>query len=254
MKISVITATYNSAPVITDCLSSVAAQSYSDVEHVVIDGSSIDGTLAILQLCQEQLAVCISEPDVGIYDALNKGIDHASGDVVGFLHADDVYASKEVLSQVAAVFAADPSVSAVYGDLQYVQRTAPDQVVRMWRSVPFSQRRLAWGWMPPHPTLFVRRAWYQRIGGFDTRYRIAADYFSILQLFSQADFKAVYLPKVMIRMRMGGASNHSLRAILLKSAEDWDALRRSGFSAVSAARALAWKNLGKVRQFFRITR
>jgi glycosyltransferase involved in cell wall biosynthesis len=249
LKISVITVTHNCASVVGNCLASVASQSHQDIEHVVIDGKSADGTLDVLQAHSSRLDVLVSEPDRGIYDALNKGIRHASGDVVGFLHADDVFASHDVLSEVAAIFATDSSVSAVYGDLQYVQRTATERVVRTWRSAPFSRHRLAWGWMPPHPTLYVRREWYDRIGGFDTRYRIAADYFSILQLFTQPDFKAVYLPKVMVRMRLGGASNRSLRAIVRKSAEDWDALRRSGFGLVGAARALAWKNVGKVGQF-----
>jgi len=250
MKISIITATYNCLPVIADCLASVKDQSYEDVEHVVIDGASTDGTLAILQAHRAQLDVCVSEPDSGIYDALNKGIICASGDIVGFLHADDLFNSSDVLGHVATVFAADPSVTAVYGDLHYVQRAAPDKVVRTWRSAPFMQSRLAWGWMPPHPTLYIRREWYDRIGGFDTRYRIAADYYSTLQLFSRPDFKAVYLPEVMVRMRLGGVSNRSLRTLLRKSAEDWDALRRSGFGSVSAFRALMWKNLGKLGQFF----
>jgi len=251
LKISIITATYNCSPVIADCLASVAAQSYGDVEHVVIDGASTDGTLSVLNAHKNQLTVCISESDGGIYDALNKGIAHASGDVVGFLHADDLFAFKNVINQVVELFAADPSVSAVYGDLQYVQRTNPEQLVRTWRSSPFSQRLLAWGWMPPHPTLYVRKEWYDRIGGFDTRYRIAADYYSILSLFNHPDFKAVYLPEVMVRMRMGGVSNRSLSAILHKTSEDWSALRRSGFDSVRAARALAWKNLGKLGQFYK---
>jgi glycosyltransferase involved in cell wall biosynthesis len=246
MKISVITITWNCASTIADCLDSVASQIYSNREHVVIDGASTDGTVDILRSREGQLGVLVSEPDNGIYDALNKGIARATGDVVGFLHADDVYASPEILAHVAAAFA-DPSVCAVYGDLQYVRKEDMTQVVRHWQSCPFSRRKLAWGWMPPHPTLYVRREWYEKIGGFDTRYRIAADYFSMLQLFSQPDFKAVYLPEVLVKMRLGGASNRSLENIIRKSREDLDALRRSGVGGLGA---LAWKNLSKIGQFF----
>ena len=248
MKISIITATYNCAQTLGDCLCSVASQTYAKREHVVIDGVSKDGTLDVLQARRSQLAVLLSEPDCGIYDALNKGIARASGDVIGFLHADDVYASPEVLAHVAQAFA-DPAVCAVYGDLHYVRKDDMTQVVRVWQSDVFTPQRLAWGWMPPHPTLYARKQWYERIGGFDTRYRIAADYFSILQMFSQHDFKAVYLPEVFVKMRLGGASNRSFKAIVRKTREDWDALRRSRVGALGGLGALVWKNLSKLGQF-----
>jgi glycosyltransferase len=248
LKISIITATYNCAQTLGDCLSSVASQTYANREHIVIDGASQDGTLDVLQARRSQLAVLLSEPDRGIYDALNKGIAHASGDVIGFLHADDVYASPDVLAHVAQAFA-DPAVCAVFGDLHYVRKDDMSQVVRVWQSNVFTPQRLAWGWMPPHPTLYVRKQWYERIGGFDTRYRIAADYFSILQMFSQPDFKAVYVPEVFVKMRLGGASNRSFKAIVRKTREDWDALRRARVGALGGAGALVWKNLSKLGQF-----
>jgi glycosyltransferase involved in cell wall biosynthesis len=248
VKISVITATWNCVGTVTDCLASVAAQTWPHLEHVVIDGASRDGTVDRLNAHHDQLAVLVSEPDRGIYDALNKGIILASGDVVGFLHADDVYASPDVLAQVAAAFV-DPAVCAVYGDLQYVRKEDTMQVVRHWQSSTFTPRRLSWGWMPPHPTLYVRREWYQRIGGFDTRYRISADYLSILQLFSQPGFKAVYLPEVLVKMRLGGASNKSLKNLLRKSSEDWRALQSTGAGSLGSAGALLWKNLSKLGQF-----
>jgi glycosyltransferase involved in cell wall biosynthesis len=249
MKISVITATWNCEETIEDCLTAVASQSHPDIEHLVIDGASKDGTMSVLQAKREQLAVLLSEPDQGIYDALNKGLARSSGDVVGFLHADDIYAHADVLADVAKAFA-DPQVCAVYGDLQYVRQHDVTQLVRHWASSPFTPRLLAQGWMPPHPTLYVRREWYSRIGGFDVRYRIAADYFSILQLFSQPGFKAVHLPDVLVKMRLGGASNRSIKNMIRKSQEDFDALRRSGFGPVGACRALFMKNLSKLGQFF----
>jgi glycosyltransferase involved in cell wall biosynthesis len=249
MKISVVTATWNCAETIQDCLASVAAQSYRNIEHVVIDGGSQDGTMAVLETKRRQLAVLLSEPDQGIYDALNKGLFNSTGGVVGFLHADDLYAHVEVLANVAKVFQ-DPHVCAVYGDLQYVKKHDVTQRVRNWKSDPFSQQRLAKGWMPPHPTLYVRREWYERIGGFDISYRISADYLSILQLFGQPNFKSVYLPQVLVTMRLGGASNRSLKAVINKSKEDWCALRRSGFGMFQTAYALTWKNISKFKQFW----
>ena len=217
-------------------------------EHIVVDGASTDGTIEVLHSHRNQLAVLQSEPDNGIYDALNKGLALASGDVVGFLHADDLYAHPDVLRRVAAAFT-DPAVCAVYGDLQYVRQQDTSHVVRHWKSKPVTPNSLAWGWMPPHPTLYVRRDWYKRIGGFDTRYRIAADYLSVLQMFSQTDFKAMYLPEVLVKMRLGGASNRSLKAVLRKSAEDWRALRQVQVGAMGGAGALLWKNLSKLGQF-----
>lgn len=214
----------------------------------MIDGASRDGTFKILEQHRSQLAVLLSEPDEGIYDALNKGIARSTGDVVGFLHADDLYANDGVLAEVAKAFS-DPAVCAVYGDLEYVKQKDTSRIVRRWKSSTFSLSQLAWGWMPPHPTLYVRKEWYQKIGGFDTKYRIAADYFSILELFSQPTFKAVYLPQVMVRMRVGGESNKSIKNIWRKSREDFDALRRSGVGAVGGWGALVWKNLSKLGQF-----
>lgn len=245
VKISVVTATWNCAETIADCLGSMAAQSYAQREHLVIDAASTDGTLEILEARRNQLAVLLSEPDRGIYDALNKGIARATGDVIGFLHADDLFGDRDVLASVAAKFS-DPAVSAVYGDLQYVRKKDTSHVVRHWRAGPYSARKLAWGWMPPHPTLYVRREWYEKVGAFDTSYRIAADYLSVLTLFSQPGFLAAYLPRVMVKMRLGGASNRSLGNIVRKSSEDYQALRTTGVGGLGA---LAWKNLSKLVQF-----
>lgn len=247
MKISLITATYNCKDTVTNCLASVAEQSRVDVEHVVVDGASTDGTLDVLQAHRDAIAVLVSEPDGGIYDALNKGIARSSGDVVGLLHADDLYADSEVLARVAEAFA-DPEVDAVYGNLVYVSKSDPSRVIRYWRAGEFSLARLRWGWMPPHPTLFLRRPLYERFGLFDTRYRIAADYDLMLRVLSQLSGKVVYLPEVLVRMRMGGVSNRSLSNIVRKSWEDYQALRTN---RVGGLGALAWKNLSKLSQFFR---
>jgi glycosyltransferase involved in cell wall biosynthesis len=247
LRISTITVTFNCAELVHECLASVSEQSHDDVEHVVIDGASTDGTLDVLQAHRGSLAVLVSEPDSGIYDALNKGIVRTDGEVVGLLHADDLYADSEVLARVAEAFV-DPEVDAVYGDLVYVSKSDPSRVIRGWRAGEFSPARLRWGWMPPHPALFLRRSLYERFGLFDTRYRIAADYDLMLRILSQLSGKVVYLPEVLVRMRMGGVSNRSLSNIVRKSWEDYQVLRTN---RVGGLGALAWKNLSKLPQFFR---
>ncbi|MFB1489931.1 MULTISPECIES: glycosyltransferase family 2 protein [unclassified Thiocapsa] len=245
MKISVVTTTCCCAETIGDCLASVASQTYSNREHVVIDAASRDGTLEILRGHRDQLAVLVSEPDGGIYDGLNKGIDRASGEVVGFLHADDVFAGPDVLTRVADAFSA-PGVDAVYGDLVYVAREDTLRVIRYWRSGEYRRSRLRWGWAPPHPTLYLRRSLYERFGGFDLRYGIAGDYDLMLRMLMQLSGRVVYVPEVLVRMRVGGVSNRSLKHLLQKSREDYRILRAN---AVGGLGSLAWKNLSKVPQF-----
>lgn len=246
MKISVVTATFNCAATIGDCLACVGARTYAECEHIVVDGASTDGTLAVLEAHRGQLAAVVSEPDGGIYDALNKGLALARGEVVGLLHADDLYADAEVLARVAAAFA-DPAVEAVYGDLLYVAKDDTARVVRHWRAGEFRPERLRRGWMPPHPTLYLRRAVYERFGGFDLQYRIAADYDFMLRVLSRLTGRVVYIPEVLVRMRVGGASNRSVRHIVRKSWEDYRALRANRLGGIGA---LAWKNLSKVPQFW----
>jgi glycosyltransferase involved in cell wall biosynthesis len=187
----------------------------------------------------------VSEPDSGIYDALNKGLAHASGDVIGFLHADDLLADSGVLTDVAAAFAA--GADGVYGDLLYVNKQDPAQIVRYWRGRMFTPDLPAKGWMPAHPTLYLRRAVYEKLGNFDTTLRIAADYDFMLRVMRDTSLRLHYVPKVLVRMRIGGASNRSLRNLLRKSLEDWRALRKNG---VGGLRTLVRKNFSKLPQFF----
>jgi glycosyltransferase involved in cell wall biosynthesis len=245
MKISVITAVYNRRATVAQALASVQEQSHRDVEHVVIDGASTDGTLQAIEERAGSNMVLVSEPDRGIYDALNKGIKHCSGDVIGLMHSDDYYADQGVLADVAAAFA-DPMIDAVYGDLDYVDGR---RIVRRWRAGVYHRDLLDWGWMPPHPTLYVRRRVIERWGAYDTRYRISADYDCILRYFGEGRIRSAYLPRVLVKMRVGGASNESLKKILQKSWEDWLAMRRNGIGSIGGVGALAWKNLSKLQQF-----
>jgi len=245
MKISIITAVFNRRDTIEDALDAVSRQDYAGIEHIVVDGASQDGTVDVLERRRSGIAVLVSERDDGIYHALNKGIGLATGDVIGFLHADDLFADDRVVSRIAAAFA-EPSVEAVYGDLDYVSRIDAQRVIRRWRAGTYSPRRLAWGWMPPHPTFYVRRRVYERLGGFDTRHRIAADYDCILRFLGRGGIVPAYIPEVLVKMRLGGESNRSVGNILRKSLEDYRALRVNGVGGMGA---LAWKNLSKLGQF-----
>lgn len=246
MKISIITATWNSESTIADTLDSLASQTYESTEFIVIDGASKDKTLSIINARNGLISSIISEPDKGIYDALNKGIQTATGDIIGFLHSDDIFASPETLRQVATVFS-DGSIDAMYGDLDYVSKENTSNIIRHWRSGNFVKSKIKNGWMPPHPTFYMRREHYSKLGGFDLSYRIAADYESILRYLWQTDMKVAYIPEVLVKMRVGGESNRSLKNIIRKSKEDWRAMKSNG---VAPIRAILGKNLSKIPQFF----
>lgn len=245
MKISVITAVYNNHDTIADAINSVLSQTYADVELIVIDGGSSDGTLDVLQGYGDKLNKLVSEPDQGIYDALNKGLKLATGDVIGFLHSDDLYADQRVLARIAEGFA-NSKVDALYGDLVYVGKGNEDKVVRYWRAGEFSSDKLHYGWMPPHPTLYVKREVYERIGLFDTKFRIAADYDFMLRLLSLENISLAYIPELLVKMRLGGASNRSLKNLFRKSREDYEVISRHGLSGLLT---LICKNLRKLPQF-----
>ncbi len=245
MKISIITVALNAEATIGDAIRSVAAQSYGEIEHLVIDGRSGDATLEEVERARHPRLSVVSEPDEGLYDALNKGILRSSGEVVGLVHADDTLAHPHVLAQVGAAFD-DPEVDAVYGDLDYVARGETSRVIRHWRAGEFRPARLKRGWMPPHPTLYLRRRVFDALGLYDTRYKIAADYDAVLRFFGAGGVRAVYLPEVLVKMRAGGESNRDLGRILTKSREDLLALRRN---SVGGWPTLLAKNFSKLPQF-----
>lgn len=227
MKISIITVAYNAATSIGATLKSVAAQTHPDVEHIVIDGGSTDGTLECITAHGKHLAHVVSEPDRGIYDAMNKGIRLATGDVIGILNADDVYADEQVLSRIAALMATEP-LDAVYGDVVFFAPDQPAVTVRRYSSRRFSPLRIAWGWMPAHPTLFLRREVFCRFGLYRTDFKIAGDYEFVARIFKDADLRYRYLPEVLVRMRTGGVSTRGWRSTLLLNREVLRACRENG--------------------------
>jgi len=231
LKISIITVAYNCKSVLNHCLDSVAAQSYDNIEHIVIDGASTDGTLSLLNSRRNNLAMIVSEPDDGIYDAMNKGIKLAKGDIIGFLNSDDFYASNEVLSRVASVFKDDPSLELCYSDLTYNDQVDTSRVIRYWKSSNFILGTFSKGWCPPHPTFFVRRSMYERYGNFDLSYSIASDIELMMRFLEVHKRNARYIPELWVKMRMGGLSNKNIKNIVDQNLEVLRALRSHNLSA-----------------------
>jgi glycosyltransferase involved in cell wall biosynthesis len=249
VKISIITATYNSAESISTAMQSLKKQCYPNIEWLIVDGASKDDTVSVIKKGYSGDLEIISEKDHGIYDALNKGIKKASGDIIGFLHSDDFFAADDILSKIAGAFRINSNVHSVYGDLQYVDKENTSKIIRYWKSENFKSPLLCKGWMPPHPTLFLKRGVYEKHGIFNLDYKIAADYDLMLRIFSDTSFKSHYLPEVITKMRVGGASNRSFKNIKLKSKEDLSALRANGIK--NPLKVLAFKNFSKLGQFIK---
>jgi glycosyltransferase involved in cell wall biosynthesis len=246
--VSIITVCFNSAPTIEDTILSVANQKYPEKEHIVIDGASTDGTMAVVQRYAASLR-SVSEPDHGIYDAMNKGIAMASGEIIGILNADDFYAHDAVLDKVADVFS-DSTIDACYADLVYVDRKNTDQVTRYWVSEPFQQGLFEKGWMPAHPTFFVRRRIYEQLGSFDLNFPRQADFELTMRFLEVHNIKAVYVPDIWVKMRMGGVSNNSVRGVITGNIEAHRACRKNGLR-VSTLPFIIRKMLSRVPQFFK---
>lgn len=218
---------FNAEQTIAETLNSVISQSHSDIEYIVIDGASTDRTCNIIQLHDKYITQMISESDQGIYDAMNKGLRMATGEIIGFLNADDVYADNGVLARVSAVMEAE-NLDATFGDAEFFNEKNPNHPLRRFRSHHFNPRRIAWGWMPAHPTLFLRRYLYDRFGLFRTDYRIAGDFELVARMFHGDKLKYRYVPEVLVRMRTGGVSTGGWRNTLLLNQEVLRACRENG--------------------------
>lgn len=227
MKITIVTVAYNAASTVASTIRSVATQTYSDLEHIVIDGASQDKTVEIVRQSSGRISRLVSEPDLGVYDAMNKGLMLASGDVIGFLNADDVYAGPAVLSRVMTVMEAE-GLDALLGDVEFFRPEHPARTVRRYRSARFTPDRIAWGWMPAHPALFLRRHVYERFGLFRTDYRIAGDFEYCARIFHEKRLVYRSLPETLVRMRVGGISTGGWRSTLLLNREVLRACRENG--------------------------
>lgn len=227
MKVSIITVCFNSAQTIGSTLVSVARQTYPNVEHIVVDGGSSDGTQEVISTHLDGISKFVSEPDQGIYDAMNKGISLATGDVVGLLNADDVYADDQVLARVMKIMK-ENRLDALFGDVAFFRSNDGQRDIRRYHSKRFSPERIAWGWMPAHPALFLRREVYEKVGPFRTDYRIAGDFEFIARAFGKNTLRYRHLPEVLVRMRIGGVSTSGWRNTLMLNREVLRACRENG--------------------------
>ncbi len=248
LKISVITTTYNSASTIEDTLKSVTGQDYSNIEYIIIDGLSKDNTLEIVNKYKDKITKIISEKDKGIYDALNKGIEVATGDVIALLHSDDFYIDNKVLSRVAKAFE-DKKTDSVYGNLYYVDKDNTNKIVRKWISGKYKHGMFLNGWMPPHPAFFVRKAVYEEHGVFNLQFRSAADYELMLRFLHKLKISTTYINEYLVKMRTGGQSNASVKNRVKANQEDREAWIVNGLKP--RFYTLTFKPLRKIVQFIR---
>jgi len=219
MKISIITVVYNNSKTILDAIISVKNQSYVSIEHIIIDGGSTDGTLEILNENMHLFNVLISEKDNGLYDAMNKGINIANGEVIGILNSDDLYNNNKIISDVMSNFISDTNLDIIYGDIIYVKHNNINKLVRYWKSISFSKHNFKKGDIPPHPSLFIKKSIYNEIGLFNLKFKIAADYEFMLRLFKKSTYKSKYLPLLMVKMRTGGISNRNSSNLIKQNIE-----------------------------------
>lgn len=231
MKISIITVVYNNEKTIKEAMQSVLSQTYSDIEYVIIDGKSKDNTVNLINDYKEKLGYFISEKDNGLYDAMNKGILACTGDVIGILNSDDLYQDSEVIAAVMEQFINDIELDILYADLVYVKKDDTNRVIRKWKTKSYYSTFFENANVPPHPALFVRNKVYENIGLFDLQYKLAADYELMLRMFKKHEFKSKYFNKLVIKMRLGGATNQSFSNIVNQNKEVLKAWKNNGLQA-----------------------
>lgn len=247
MKITIVTVCRNSAATIRDTLESVASQSHQNFEHIIIDGGSTDGTLAVIHEWKKHPIRLVSEPDNGIFDAMNKGIRLATGDVIGILNSDDVYYDSHILENVSMVMS-DLSIDACYADLIYVDKDNVKNIIRYWKSCAFKKGLFSKGWMPPHPTFFACRRVYENYGLFDLNYALAADVELLARFLERFQIHAVYIPRIFIRMRLGGISNNSVVNIIRQNFWIYKAFKKNNIP-LSPISFLVVKISSRIKQF-----
>ena len=228
MKISIITVCYNSEATLRDTIESVLAQTYPDIEYIIVDGASRDGTMAIVAEYRDRIATVVSEPDMGIYDAMNKGIKLATGDIIGILNSDDFYENTKVVGDVVSQFVSFPDSDLVFGNVVFVAPHNLDKIVRYYRSDHFMSWKLRFGWMPAHPATFIKRHAYYRVGSYSLEFKISSDYEMFVRLLLVNKLSFSRINKVLVRMRTGGVSTAGIRSRLLLNKEIVQACRKNG--------------------------
>jgi len=247
MKISIITVVRNGETTIKDTIQCVLRQSYHDIEYIIVDGNSTDNTLDIVRSYGDKIDKVISEPDTGIYDAMNKGLRAATGDYIGFLNADDFYIDSQTISQVASTARAT-NPDSIYGDLLFVDQRDTNKVVRYWKAGSFSRYKMLFGWSAPHPTFFVKRSIFKKYGLFKENFGLSGDYEMMVRFFFKERISAAYIPETLVRMRVGGAGNSGLKSKIKGNREDLQAWRQNGLKIPFIT--ILMKPLRKVPQFF----
>jgi glycosyltransferase involved in cell wall biosynthesis len=248
MKVSIITIAYNSAETIEDTIRSVAAQDYADIEYIIVDGASKDNTLQIVSKYKDKVAILVSERDKGLYDAMNKGVALATGDIIGILNSDDFYADAQVISDVVKCFK-ETKCTGLYADLVYVNRIDTAKIIRTWKAGAYAPGQFVRGWMPPHPTFFVKKECYSKWGTYNTSLKSAADYELMLRFIHKQGIKLAYLPRVITHMRAGGTSNISIKNRIRANMEDRQAWKMNGLRP--GWLTLTWKPISKIFQFLK---
>ena len=244
IKISLITVTFNAGDTVERCIRSVVGQNYKNLEHIIIDGASTDATVQIINRYSNYIHHFVSEPDRGIYDAMNKGINFATGDVVGMLNADDYFSNNSVLTDIAGIFE-DENIRILYGDLDFVNRAG--NIFRKWRSGSYTHGKFNWGWMPPHPTFYCRRELFAEYGFYSLNYGTSADYELMMRFMHKHVLKPFYLQKVIVNMKTGGASNKNLSSRVKAFVNDFRAMGHNGINSPFITVLL--KRLRKIGQY-----
>lgn len=249
MKVSIITTVFNNKKTVEDAIKSVLSQSYPNIEYIVIDGGSTDGTVDIINQYKDKIAKFISEKDKGVYDGMNKGIKMATGDIIGILNSDDVYASDKVIERVV-IEMTEKNVDVCWGDLVYVDQKNTDKIIRYWKSSEYKKGKFKKGWMPPHPTFFVKKWVYKKYGYFNLDFPIAADYEIMLRFLEKYKVQSCYIPQILVKMRIGGQSNKSVKNIIKANIECYRAWKVNELK-VNPLVPLVLKPLSKISQYFK---
>ena len=247
MRVSIITVVYNNRNTIKDAVESVLNQTYKNIEYIIVDGASTDGTVEIIKSYGDSIDKFISEKDNGIYDAMNKGIKLASGDIIGILNSDDFYVGDNIIEKVVRTFK-EQKVDSVYGDLVYVDSKDTNKIVRYWKSKPYKKGLFKKGWHPAHPTFFVKKEIYDKYGIFDLDFKIAADYELMLRFLEKYQISSSYIPEVLVKMRVGGKSNQSIKNIIKANIESYNAWKVNNLKPPFYLPLI--KPLKKLKQFF----